>query len=291
MAHYAELIERTEAEGWAERHLAVSPEFQTRFGTSVRRYGSAVALVTRHADIPALNRVFALGLKEPLTVDTLDRIVADFREAGVRRIVVHWSPMSVPSEAPAWLTERGFHALRRMAMLLRRTECAPTPPTALGIVEVDDSAAEVYEQIVAPGNGLPVDFAPHVRSTLGDTAWRHYLAFDGERPVAGAALFARGNVAWCAGSATLPSDQRRGAQSALLARRVRDAALMGCEWIVAETLEETETEGNPSYRNMRRVGFDLAYLRASYLLTLGANPGDATSPRLRIVRPRNRRQS
>jgi hypothetical protein len=36
---------------------------------------------------------------------------------------------------------------------------------------------------------------------------------------------------------------------------------------VAETLEETATEGNPSLRNMRRLGFDAAYTRASYLLT------------------------
>jgi hypothetical protein len=72
LARMAEIIE---AEGWAQRHLAVSPAFRERFGTEVLRYGSAVGLVTRHIDFPALNRVFSLGVHEPLTTERLDEIV------------------------------------------------------------------------------------------------------------------------------------------------------------------------------------------------------------------------
>ena len=272
----AEMLELVDAEGWAEQHLAASPEFRTTFGTCVRRYGSAVAIITRHADIPALNRVFGLGVREALTPKALDGIIPDFREEGVKRLVVHWSPLSLPADGSAWLLAREFVPLRRMTKLYRRTETELEAPTSLRIIQIDGADANAYQRVVAPANELSPELAPHVRATLGQPGWRHYLAMDGARPVAGAALFVREQVAWCAASGTQPEHRGRGAQSALLARRVRDAAIMGCEWIVAESLEETDTEGNPSYRNMRRLGFEVAYFRSSYLLTF-APAGTATS--------------
>jgi hypothetical protein len=260
-------IEKVEAEGWAERHLAVSDAFQRRFGTDVRRYGGAVALRTRHADFPAINRVLALGIEQPLTIEALDRIISDYRDAGIPRFLIHWTPAGRPSEATDWFAARGFRELRRMAKLYRRTELNVSVATDLSVREIGPSDAETYERIVAPGNAVPPELAPHVRSTLGHPAWRHYLAFDGGRAIAGASLFLSDGIAWCAGSATQETDRGRGAQSLLLARRLHDAAIMRCSWMVAETLEETATEGNPSLRNMRRLGFDVAYLRDSYLLT------------------------
>ena len=264
----AELVERVEAEGWAARHQAVGPEFQTRFGTEVRRYGRAVAMLTRHVDFPSINRVFLLGLKDPLTTDLLDTIIADYGDAGVARMVLHWSPNAVPVQARDWFANRGFRELRPMAILRRRTDPELMTRTPLRIVEIDRSDAAVYEQTVAPADGVPAEVAPHVWAALGHPAWRHYLAYDGDRAIAGASLFAHGSAAWCAGCATLPEARRRGAQSALLARRIHDAAIMGCDWIVAETLAETPEHGNPSYRNMRRLGFEDVYLRASFLLDL-----------------------
>ena len=263
-------IEKVEAEGWAQRHLAVSEAFQARFGTAVKRYGGAVALRTRHADFPAINRVLALGIEQPLSIETLDRIISDYRGAGISRFLIHWTPAARPSEATAWFAARGFRALRRMAKLYRRTELNVSVPTELSVREIGPSDAEMYERIVAPGNGVPPELAPHVCSTLGHPAWRHYMAFDGGRAIAGASLFLSDDIAWCAGSATQETDRGRGAQSLLLARRLHDAAMMKCSWMVAETLEETATEGNPSLRNMRRLGFDVAYFRDSYLLRFDA---------------------
>ena len=65
--------------------------------------------------------------------------------------------------------------------------------------------------------------------------------------------------------ATRPSHRRRGAQGALLARRIRDAADLGCRWLVTETGEDLPERPNPSFRNMLRTGFELAYQRANYL--------------------------
>ena len=46
-----------------------------------------------------------------------------------------------------------------------------------------------------------------------------------------------------------------------MARRIRDGADLGCRWLVTETGEDTPHHPNPSYHNMLRTGFLLAYQR------------------------------
>ncbi|MER6159534.1 hypothetical protein ABT147_28960 [Streptomyces sp. NPDC001868] len=65
--------------------------------------------------------------------------------------------------------------------------------------------------------------------------------------------------------ATLPDARGRGAQSALLAARLRAAPAEGCRWIVAETGVEGPGEHNPSLRNLVRAGFEPMYDRPDWL--------------------------
>jgi hypothetical protein len=92
------------------------------------------------------------------------------------------------------------------------------------------------------------------------------MALDGDRPAAIAAMFVQGGYAWFDMAGTLSEYRGRGAQGALLQRRIRDAARMGCRWIVVETAEETPERSAPSYRNTLRSGFQVAYLRPNYML-------------------------
>jgi GNAT superfamily N-acetyltransferase len=89
--------------------------------------------------------------------------------------------------------------------------------------------------------------------------------FDGETSVAGGALFVKGDVGWLGIASTLPAHRRHGAQGALMARRIRDAVELGCRWVVTETGEDTPEHPNPSYHNMLRTGFVLAYQRPNYI--------------------------
>jgi hypothetical protein len=79
-------------------------------------------------------------------------------------------------------------------------------------------------------------------------------------------------MAWCGLGATIESDRRRGAQAALLARRLHDAANDGCEWVSADTLAEMTDRPSQSYRNMTRAGFTTLYDRPNYLLDLRSAP-------------------
>jgi hypothetical protein len=58
-------------------------------------------------------------------------------------------------------------------------------------------------------------------------------------------------------------------------RRIRGAAVLGCTWVASETAEETPERPNPSYRNMRRAGFEVVYMRENYVLDLAGTPNVA----------------
>jgi GNAT superfamily N-acetyltransferase len=83
-------------------------------------------------------------------------------------------------------------------------------------------------------------------ATLGRPHWHHYLACDDGIAVSTAALYVDGGVGWLGFGATLPSHRNRGAQSALMARRIRDAADAGCSLVHTETAESTDEVPNPS---------------------------------------------
>jgi hypothetical protein len=48
-------------------------------------------------------------------------------------------------------------------------------------------------------------------------------------------------------------------------RRLADAGAAGCRWVSVETAEQTATRDAPSFRNLTRFGFEVAYRRPNYL--------------------------
>jgi len=106
-----------------------------------------------------------------------------------------------------------------------------------------------------------------VADTVGRPGWRHYMAFEGEIPVATGAFFLAGDLAWMDFAVTMEAKRGKGAQSALVARRIRDAVALGCRGCIVETAEQTSSNEAPSYRNMRRFGFEVQYARPNYIWT------------------------
>jgi hypothetical protein len=87
------------------------------------------------------------------------------------------------------------------------------------------------------------------------------LAWDGDTPIATGAVFVSGRAAWLGIGATLATHRRQGAQSAMLAARVGIAAQAGCRTITTETGIPQPGEAGPSYVNIQRAGFRIAYRR------------------------------
>jgi hypothetical protein len=260
-------IEHIEAEAWAQLHLALPAAFRSQVGCQVTRYGAALSVRTAGADVASGNRTIGLGFEPELTEDQLSEIISSYAAAGIRRWLLEWSPEAQPRAAETWFAREGARPMTPTVKLWRNlSQGVPAVgQSAVVVVEIDKANARTFQETVAEALGVPRIMAPVVRSTIGHEHWHFYLALEGERAIAGAAMFVRGEGAWFGLSATIPSDRERGAQTALLARRLRDAAALGCAWVSADTQPETAARPNPSFRNMRRAGMDILYSRPKYL--------------------------
>jgi hypothetical protein len=142
----------------------------------------------------------------------------------------------------------------------------PSPVTDLRIEVVGPEWADDFARIsVIEAYGFPPEIAPCVWATMGRPGWRHYLGFDGDKPVSTGAMRIADGVAWLGFGATTEAYRGRGGQSAMFARRLLDARESGCRLAITETGEDTPENPNPSYRNMVRSGFQHAYLRRNWV--------------------------
>jgi hypothetical protein len=82
------------------------------------------------------------------------------------------------------------------------------------------------------------------------------MAFVGSQPAAGAILHVSEGVATLAGGATLTRFRGRGCQSALIERRLSEAAEAGCDAVTSRC-----AAGSTSQANMERVGMRVAYTK------------------------------
>lgn len=96
-----------------------------------------------------------------------------------------------------------------------------------------------------------------MRDMVSARGFVRYLARRGGEPAGGASLRVGEGVALLCGAATLPAHRRRGVQSALLTRRLADAAAESCDVAVVTT-----QPGSKSQQNAKRQGFGLLYARA-----------------------------
>lgn len=269
-------VELIEAEAWAELQLALSADLRARLGAQVRRRGGALSLLAPGVDAPSVNRTLGLGFESPLTSKQLDEIAADYAAAGVKRWMLQWCPDAMPSSADELIVARGGRAVTPLLKMWRATNAplATTQPTTCSVLEIGADDAAAFEAVVAEPLGVPPVLGPGIRSTVGHPGWHYYMALDGTRPIAGAAMYVRGDGAWLGLAATATTDRGRGAQMALLARRLRDATALGCKWVSAEVYPDMDERPNPSYRNMLRAGMQVLYRRANYRFDL-TDPAEA----------------
>jgi GNAT superfamily N-acetyltransferase len=266
-------IEFLEAEAWAQRVEALPAQLKERLGTRVRRFGRAVALATPGADAAAINRILGLGFDRPLDDALLAHVNAFYRETGVPRWVVECSPRATIRGGAQTLIAQGG-VLRTPTVKLVGEIANITPFSSTGgvsVAEVDPKAADIFRSIVAAAYAMPEMVEQDLVSTLGHSGWHYYVAFDDGQPIAGAAMYVERDAAWFGLAGTSSDARNRGAQTALIARRAADARKLGCSWATAETWPDTADRPNPSYRNMLRAGFTVAYFRDKYVFERASN--------------------
>ena len=236
-------------------------------GFAYRSLDFGTALVASRLDLMVMNRVVGLGVAARATPAMIDSIFDFYRDSEVRRFAVQVAPDALPGEVGEWLAMRGATEGGSWCKL-RRTigpEKFPEVETELRVTLVSREHAPLFGAVVCAAYGFPEKMREIAAATIGRQGWRHYLAWDGALPVAAGALNVHDEVAWLGMGCTLPARRGRGAQSAIIRRRLEDARELGCRLAVTETAGEDVT----SCRNLLRAGFDIAYARVNHLVNTG----------------------
>jgi GNAT superfamily N-acetyltransferase len=203
-----------------------------------------------------LNRIYLCGTEAGLQPDGIDRLIELFTAAGVKRFFVWLSPGPDMDVVRGWLKARGLTRVRWTGYpTLCRSGYSPVQfKTDFEIREV--SAAEIEAARDQLGDTPWLDYT----GAAGKQSFFHYMAFDGNRPVAIAALCLFENLGYLMAARTVETHRKRGAQQALIAKRVERAEQIGCSILVSETLTMLEH----SLRNLQRAGFAEVYDKEVY---------------------------
>lgn len=212
------------------------------------------------------NQAVGLALNGPIGVDELDALVAFYAERDARAEVLV-CPFAHPT-LRVGLAERGF-AFAGFDQVFARSLRAPLvsapTPDGLTIREVrrdDVRDVDAWLDVHLIGERLAGEPAPPVlveasRRVLDHPRITALVAEHGGVVVGACALEIAGPLAALMAAGVLPAHRRRGIQRALIAHRLQRAQCAGAELATIQCFPGIVTE-----RNARRLGFELAYMRA-----------------------------
>ena len=260
-----ERLEAAEHDAWEDQYRACPPAVAAGLGLAAERIGGALYLQARAIPLTQFNRLCGLGF-DPAD-DAIGIALRRFGEAGVRQAWFQVAPGPHQAEIERRLGQAGLQLHeRRWVKFWRSAEPAPQTATELEIAPVDRTSAERFADAVLAGFGMPPMLKPWLAALPGRQGWHCFMAQAGDEAVAGAALRVSGGVGWLGIGATRPEHRGRGAQSALLAARIAAGLARGVEGFTTETGRPLPGEAGPSFANIKRAGFRIAYDRPNWAL-------------------------
>ena len=163
------------------------------------------------------NRVHLRGAEPGLSAEGVARIADLFRQAGVKKFYVWLSPGPRVDAVRGWLTDEGMARVQyvRYPTLMRDVVMPSRAASRIEAREMDASEAlrlaERHEGVAWPD---------YLRSA-GAPGFHHFMAFDGGRPIATANLCVLDDLGYLGAALTAEPFRGRGAQQALIARRLK----------------------------------------------------------------------
>jgi GNAT superfamily N-acetyltransferase len=259
-------LDRAERHFWRDIWEVVPGEIAREHGVEQREFGSVQASVVADlASVGMMNLVLGAAEDAETGGGRLSEAVEWALSKGVSPYVPVTPGLPGSAAAEALLRDRGFERAYAWMKFVRD----PHPPrfeapAGVEVAELSEPGQAPFGVIAANGFGMPLWAADFFAALPGRKGWRCYVArVDGE-PQACAGMLIDDGIAEFGIAATLESARGRGCQTALLHRRIRDAAEAGCHTLFVETGERVPDRPSASYRNILRAGFEEAYLRSNW---------------------------
>lgn len=209
-----------------------------------------------------LTQTFGLGIFAPVGDAELGALEAWFAERGAPTNH-EVSPFAGVATMQA-LVARGYTPIELSTVLVQAIDHAVERTGVLQVRAIDpDVDGAVWAETAFAGWVTDPAIAPVMRAivdtNVANRSVAQYLVEHDGEPIATGSLGIHGDVALLAGASTIPPARGRGAQAALLAKRLVDARARGCT--VAMMVADV---GSTSQRNAERNGFRVAYTRTKW---------------------------
>ncbi|MEX0958858.1 MAG: GNAT family N-acetyltransferase [Burkholderiales bacterium] len=260
------LAETIEISAWRDIAAAVPPDLRriTRF--EAIDIGDTLVLRASRLGNLLFNRAIGLGLAGTIDDAQILKVLSAFRGAGIDNFWVHVSPAAQSAGLAARLHTHGLDAHRRSwTKFARGPEAPPAAHCELSLRAASRMDMEPTAEILAPAFDMPAAGGRILAAVIGRPNWHVYVVRDGKRLVAVGGLYLERPLAYLVFAATDPTYRRRGAQAALMQKRIETACARGCTLITTETGTPLHAdEPNPSFQNMLRFGFHPTATRENY---------------------------
>jgi GNAT superfamily N-acetyltransferase len=172
---------------------------------------------------------------------------------GVAPTVIVSTELDEAGQAP--LLAAGLTRAADRVLAVTRLEARPASAAGEHSDVVDAGAGDTrrtFLDVLLAGYQVDGLVAEFIRAEHGHPMVRRFLLREREVPIAAAAMTIHGDVAVLGGASTLHTHRGQGAQSRLLAHRLRIAADAGCVLAVA-----TARRDSVSAANLHRAGFGI----------------------------------
>ena len=264
-AHPLEIqLERIEREAWADLAAIIPPPLAQGIGLQFGPLGGAFLFLASHVPQYQFNWLSGAGLNDD-DGRSIAEAVQRFRDAGQQRFFIQIPPGPRVSDCIAQARAAGLkpHPLA-WAKFYRGTADPPVVTADLEVREVGASEAALFADTAVAGFGMPPSMATWLAQIVGRPHWHAYVTLVGGEPASAAAMYVLDDFAWLGIGASRPEMRRRGGQRALLARRIADAAKFGAKHATTETGVPQPGLPAPSYSNILKSGFSVAYVRPNW---------------------------
>ncbi len=263
---FVKKLEEQEIKYWSDYFLYSSSRVKEKLGIGTNLFAGAFSCTLSKIDTLFLNRVLGLGIEQDINPELISEIIEFYNSAGTPRFFVHESPAAIQDNIAELLTKSGFVHHNNWAKLFKKlNNKMPEVAPEIAVEEITLMDAGLYEELIENAFELEGGSSMLFSQTIGRPGWKHYTAHYEGKPIAAGALYYKGDTASLAIAGTLPDYRGLGAQGAMVTRRLNDARDLGCTTAVVETAQDTIDKPAPSYRNMLRYGFELAYIRRNYI--------------------------
>jgi hypothetical protein len=264
-AHPLELeIERIEREAWEDLAEMVPAPLALDIGLQTGPIGGAYLFMASRVPQFQFNWLSGAGLDDD-DGSSIAEAVKRFRESGQLKYFIQLPPGPRERDCMAHATAAGLkpHPLA-WAKFYRSTDDAPVVKADLEVREVGAHEAALFGETAIAGFGMPPPMAGWLSQIVGRPYWHAYVSMVDGVPAGAAAMYVHGEVAWLGIGSSKPDMRKRGSQSALLARRIADAAKLGAKHATTETGVPQPGQPAPSYSNILKSGFTVAYVRPNW---------------------------